>query len=71
MATVNPRYVARNFLAQEAIDAATKGDLQPLHRLQEVLMRPYAGHPADAEYARMRPEWARHRAGCSMLSCSS
>jgi uncharacterized protein YdiU (UPF0061 family) len=71
MATVNPRYVARNFLAQEAIDAATKGDLQPLHRLQEVLMRPYDAHPADAEYARMRPEWARHRAGCSMLSCSS
>ncbi len=71
MATVNPRYVARNFLAQEAIDAATDGDLQPLHRLQEVLLRPYDQHPADAAYARLRPEWARDRAGCSMLSCSS
>jgi serine/tyrosine/threonine adenylyltransferase len=71
MASVNPRYVARNFLAQEAIDAATDGDLQPLHRLQEVLLRPYDEHPADAAYARLRPEWARHRAGCSMLSCSS
>jgi uncharacterized protein YdiU (UPF0061 family) len=71
MATVNPRYVARNFLAQEAIDAATSGYLRPLHRLQEVLLHPYDEHPADAEYARMRPEWARHRAGCSMLSCSS
>jgi uncharacterized protein YdiU (UPF0061 family) len=71
MNAVNPKYVPRNYLAQLAIDAATAGDVSVLERLLSVLERPYDEQPDAEEYAARRPEWVRHRAGCSALSCSS
>jgi serine/tyrosine/threonine adenylyltransferase len=71
MNRVNPIYVPRNWLAQEAIDAATAGDLAPLHRLNEVLRSPYDERPEHAHYAEKRPDWAKTKPGCAMLSCSS
>ena len=71
MNAVNPKYVPRNYLAQQAIDAAEQGDLAPLHRLQRVLARPYDEQPEAEELATRRPEWARDKPGCSALSCSS
>jgi uncharacterized protein YdiU (UPF0061 family) len=71
MDKVNPKYVFRNYLAQQAIDALEAGDASGLERLMRVLTRPYDEQPEHADLAARRPEWARHKAGCSALSCSS
>ncbi|GAA4012659.1 YdiU family protein [Hymenobacter fastidiosus] len=71
MLAANPKYVLRNYLAQQAIEAAEAGDLSGLNRLMLVLQTPYAEHPEHEELAAKRPEWARDKPGSATLSCSS
>lgn len=70
MNLVNPRFVLRNYLAQQAIDSATDGDLSLTKRLMEAARHPY-DDDIPPELTAKRPDWAIDKPGCSMLSCSS
>ena len=71
MNAVNPKYVLRNYMAQLAIDGADKGDYSLIDELYKLLKKPYAEQPKNQKWFAKRPEWARNKVGCSMLSCSS
>lgn len=67
----NPKYVLRNYMSQLAIDAADKGDYSLIDELYKLLKKPYSEQPNSEKWFAKRPEWARDKVGCSMLSCSS
>ncbi len=71
MNAVNPKYVLRNYMAQLAIDDANKGDYKLLDELFQLLKQPYQEQLESEKWFAKRPDWARHKVGCSMLSCSS
>jgi serine/tyrosine/threonine adenylyltransferase len=71
MRSANPWIVPRNYLAQLAIDAAEQGDTSVLERLLAAFRDPCTERADCADLAARRPDWARQRPGCSMLSCSS
>ncbi|MES2747378.1 MAG: YdiU family protein [Bacteroidota bacterium] len=71
MDAVNPKYVLRNYMAQLAIDAANADDFALIDELYTLLKNPYDEQPAFEKWYAKRPDWARVKVGCSMLSCSS
>ena len=71
MNKVNPKYVLRNYMAQLAIDDAEKGNYNLIHEFYDLLQNPYSEQENYQKWFTKRPEWARNKVGCSMLSCSS
>jgi len=71
MNLINPKYVLRNYMAQLAIDEADKGDYSLVDELFQLLKNPYDEQPESQKWFAKRPDWARSKVGCSMLSCSS
>lgn len=67
MHAVNPLYVLRNYLAQQAIEAAEQGNYEPVRELHAVLSRPFEEQQGMQRYAERPPEWGKHLA----ISCSS
>ena len=71
MNSINPKYVLRNYMAQLAIDAADKDDYSLVNEFYTLLQKPYDEQPDYQKWFAKRPDWARSKVGCSMLSCSS
>lgn len=69
MQKVNPKFILRNYLLYECIEALNNGDTTMLHQLIDALKHPYElKYP---HWAAKRPEKYNSVAGCSTLSCSS
>nr|WP_186354736.1 YdiU family protein [Pseudomonas sp. WS 5532] len=67
MHAVNPLYILRNYLAQNAIAAAESGDYSEARRLHEVLSKPFEEQAGMEQYAQRPPDWGKHLE----ISCSS
>jgi uncharacterized protein YdiU (UPF0061 family) len=65
MERTNPVYIPRNHLVEEALDAATSGNLEPFERLVEVVNRPYDERPDLERYAAAAPpDFGAYRTFC-------
>nr|WP_242521647.1 YdiU family protein [Motiliproteus sp. SC1-56] len=67
MGRENPKFVLRNYLAQEVIEAAQEGDYAPLDTLLKILQAPFEEHRLHDRWCEPAPDWA---SGLS-VSCSS
>ena len=67
MDRVNPKYILRNYLAQEAIEKAQQKDYSEIDRLLRLLQDPYTEQPGMEAYAAAPPNWGKHLS----VSCSS
>jgi uncharacterized protein YdiU (UPF0061 family) len=67
MRRVNPKYILRNYLAQQVIDSAKEGDFAPMKELLTVLERPFDEQPDSEKYAAAPPDWGKRMD----ISCSS
>jgi uncharacterized protein YdiU (UPF0061 family) len=71
MNQVNPSLIPRNYLVQQVIDRAERGETGAIEEMLEELRHPYQERADDDPWVQKRPEWARRAPGCSALSCSS
>jgi uncharacterized protein YdiU (UPF0061 family) len=59
MDRINPVYIPRNHLVEEALTAATEGDMAPFHRLLEVVASPFDERAGLDRYAEPAPTGSR------------
>ena len=63
----NPKYILRNYMAQEVIEAAENSDFSALETLIEVINSPYDELEQYEHFANRSPDWAKNLE----ISCSS
>tara|TARA_Y200000002_G_scaffold15554_1_gene12256 strand:+ start:4633 stop:6057 length:1425 start_codon:yes stop_codon:yes gene_type:complete len=63
----NPKYILRNYMAQEVIEAAESSDFSALETLIEVITSPYDELEQYEHFANRSPDWAKNLE----ISCSS
>ncbi len=67
MNQVNPKFILRNYLAENAIKKAEKKDFTEIARLNKILQSPFDEQPENQDYSLPSPEWAKNL----KISCSS
>ena len=67
MLQANPKFVLKNYMLQEAIDAAEDGDFTVVDALFEIAKDPYAEHEKHERWAGATPDEFKNK----KLSCSS
>lgn len=67
MLAANPKYVLKNYMLQEAIDAADKGDFSVVNDLYKIAQKPFDEHPEFERWAGATPQAFKNK----KLSCSS
>ncbi|WP_070967382.1 protein adenylyltransferase SelO [Vibrio sonorensis] len=63
----NPKYILRNYLAQQAIEKAQQGDFSMVNSLAKLLRSPFDEHPKHEKLASLPPDWGKGME----ISCSS
>lgn len=67
MKRANPKYILRNYLAEQSIAKAEDGDFSEVQKLHEILRQPFDEQPEHEAYAAPPPDWAAE----ICISCSS
>jgi uncharacterized protein YdiU (UPF0061 family) len=67
MLKMNPKYVLRNYLGEQAIAKAKLKDFSEVETLLNLLQAPYDEHVGSERFADLPPDWAAH----IEISCSS
>ena len=67
MLKTNPKYVLRNHLGEQAIQAAKLKDFSGVHTLLTLLQAPFEEHSGHDSHAGFPPDWA----AAIEISCSS
>lgn len=66
MKKVNPKYVLKNYMLQDAIEKADEGDYSLVNELLEIAQNPFAEHPKFEKYAKPTPmKFANIKLSCS------
>ena len=67
MNRTNPKFILRNYMAQEVIEAAEESNYLKLETLIKIITNPFEEHKDFQSFAERSPEWAKD----IEISCSS
>jgi len=65
MKAINPKYILRNYMLQDAIDAAEDGDYTLVNEFLKIAQNPFGDHPKYEHYTKPKPQWEPLRCSCS------